>query len=434
MLLRKQFLSTFFILFLLTGCSSALFANIRAPAPTADKGVVGEQALPAVTTGMEAGPIDDPSQLKLAPVPFVLPIESAIGEIPVATEWIVAVDWPDSPTAVPVLSRPAQTRPLTAEQAQAMAKKFGFNRGLTVELHSGLSADESAALGLFVAFEGFRSLALSTTPYYYNDLAHWHKGPDLAYEQSVPIAEQFLQVSGWLNSPYEIGASDQGEGVLFLPLYNGLRFPVPAYAVRVAADGGVSGMNIYPLDDLSSIGDYPIMTAETAWSEALRLGQRTSYRVSPPLVEILTADLPIEYSSIPPAGESGDFFTTIWAYQPLSGDGAPIIRSSDFFRVTGDAAILRELALQTDRLVHLWGTVREGAPGLAELALERWETVPDAGGVPMFFGKINHDGNDTYLVDEANQRSFLLANAPAGLEAGAEVSVSGMPAAEDQLQ
>jgi hypothetical protein len=329
----------------------------------------------------------------------------------------------------------ARIEPLTAEAAATLARAYGFNGLLYVESRSGLSSGQAIESGLFVTFDESRTLSFAGLPYRYSDVANWNRGPDLPFAQAAPIAGQFLQENGWLTYPYETAVSDEGQGVLFFPVIDDVLLLTPAHSVRVTGSGDVSGMAIYPLDNLSQIGRYPIITAEMAWSQVQNPANHGDvfYRLVPPAGETAVASIfPTVYSNIPTPGEAGNFYTNIWAYLPLAGDSPPIIRSSDFFRIIGDAAVLNELAEQTDFVVHLWGTVRESAPDLLELELSRWETVSDAGGVPMFFGVIQQEGNHAFLVDEVNRTTYLLPDAPTGLLARDYAAVVGWPETEKE--
>ena len=368
----------------------------------------------------------------LPPLPPLTAYAEQMGEIPAGADWSLISELPQGPTAVTVLSQPAQTEPLTAELAAAIAQRYSFDEPLHVEARTGLSISDSAELGFFVAFDGSRTLSLSGPPYSYSDVANWNQGLDLPFAQAAPLADQFLQETGWLTFPYEMAESNQGEGVLFLPVLDGVKLLTPAYGVRVTANGGVSGMSIYPLETLSPLGDYSIITAEMAWSQVSAAGPGTFYRIVPPVGEMaVTALFPTEYSNLPAPGQVAEVYTNIWAYRPLTDDGPPRLQSSDFFRITGDAAMLNDLAEQTDYLVHLWGTVQENGSGLLELALEKWEVVTDAGGLPTFFGTIQQDGGQTFLADEANRTTYLLPNAPADLSSGDYAAVAGLPDAEN---
>jgi hypothetical protein len=172
------------------------------------------------------------------------------------------------------------------------------------------------------------------------------------------------------------------------------------------------------------------MSAEMAWKQLQDNPNMsgTFYRtVLPPPETAVAPAFPAEYTNIPAAGESGDFYTNVWAYRPLAGDGSVNVQTSDFFRVTGAAAMLDELAEQTDYLIHLWGTVQEPSPGLLELELSQWEAVPDAGGLPISFGTIQQEDDQTFLVDEANNATYLLPNAPVELQADDYAAVAGLP-------
>jgi hypothetical protein len=365
----------------------------------------------------------------LSPLPPFTSYSEQNGELPSDVTWVLATDLPQGAAAVTVLSQPAQTEPLTAEQANRIAITYGFNGPLYVEARPGLSVNDAADLGMFVAFDGARTLSLAGMPYSYSDISNWHQGLDLPFDEAAPIAERFLRAKGWLTFPYIMAESTQGEGVLFQPILEGVQLLSPAYGVRVAGNGQVSDVSIYPLDTLTPAGDFPIMTASMAW-EALEKDLNQSgifYRVKQPAVETTAVASPIEYSKFPSVQQEGEFYTNIWAYRPLSGDFPPVVRSIEFVRIAGDADMLNELVEKSDYLLHLWGRVDRPAAGLRELTLSNWEAIEDAGGLPMFFGTIRQDGYQTFLEDEANHTNYFLPDAPAELEAGNYVAVSGLP-------
>ncbi len=375
-------------------------------------------------------PIHTPNTADSKSLPLLPPLTSyseQSGELPGGLTWALKTELPQAAAAVPVLSQPARIGSLTAEQAANIAITYGFNGPLYVEARPGLTVNDAADLGMFVAFDGSRTLSLAAMPYSYSDIANWNQGLDLPFNEAAPIAEQFLLDKRWLTFPYAMDESTQGEGVLFLPILGGVQLLSPAYGVRVAGNGQVSGMFIYTLDTLTPAGEYPIMTSNMAWASLEKnLNQPgTFYRIKQPVLETTAVAFPTEYSNIPPAKEQGEFYTNIWAYRPLTGDFPPIVRSSDFFHVKGDVAMLNELVEQSDFLLHLWGKVDEPVAGLRELALSRWEAIEDAGGLPMFFGTIQQDGNQTFLVDEDNRTKYLLSSAPADLESGDYAAVSG---------
>lgn len=373
---------------------------------------------------------------ELPPLPPLTLYPDNSDAIPPSVAWTLAAELPDSPTAVTVLSQPGRPEPLTAEAAAFLAQTYGFDGPLYVESRRGLSTDQAIESGLFAAFDESHTLSFAGPPYRYSDAAHQNQGPDLPFAQAAPIAEQFLQENGWLTYPYETAVSDEGQGVVFFPLIDDGLLLTPAHSVRVAGNGGIVSMAIYPLENLNPIGRYPLITAEAAWSQVQNPADNGGvfYRLVPAADETAVADsFPIVYNNIPAPGETGDFYTTIRAYRPLAGDSPPIIRSSDFLRITGDTAVLNELAEQTDSVVHVWGTVREFAPGLLELELSRWETAADAGGVPTFFGVVQQADDQAFLVDEANRSRYLLPDAPADLSAGDYAAVEGWPEMENEV-
>jgi hypothetical protein len=107
------------------------------------------------------------------------------GELPSDVTWVLATDLPLAAAAIPVLSQPAKTEPLAAEQATSIAITYGFNGPLYVEVRPGLSVNDAADLGMFAAFDGARTLSLAGTPYSYSDISNWHQG--LVYPLMRPL-------------------------------------------------------------------------------------------------------------------------------------------------------------------------------------------------------------------------------------------------------
>ena len=265
-------------------------------------------------------PIHLPDTANSQAPPLLPPLTSyseASGELPDGLTWLLKTELPHAAAAVPVLSQPAQIEPLTAEQANRIAITYGFNGPLYVEARPGLSVNDAGDLGMFVAFDGARTLSLAGMPYSYSDISNWHQGLDLPFDEAAPIAERFLRAKGWLTFPYTMAESTQGEGVLFQPILEGVQLLSPAYGVRVAGNGQVSDVSIYPLDTLTPAGDFPIMTASMAW-ESLEKDLNQSgifYRIKQPAVETTAVASPIEYSKFPSVQQGGE---ALYQYLGLS--------------------------------------------------------------------------------------------------------------------
>lgn len=377
-------------------------------------------------------PVHAPAASALPELPALVPAISLSGYFPEDVIWSLATELPPAATAVAVLSQPAQPEPLTAEQAAETAQTYGFTGPFYVEYRSGFTMDELVDMGRFIVFDGPRNLALWGRPYFYKDGRYQSTAADLPFAEAAPIAEQFLTENGWLTFPYEMKESDQGEGVVFLPSLEGVLLSSPAYTVRVAADGGIASLFIYPLDDMAEVGSYPIVTAETAWQQLQADPNQPGifYQIDPPPMDT-PMTLPATYYSLPASDENSTVYNNIWVYRPLSGDEPPIVISNDFNQIHGDPAVIEALTAETDYLVKLTGFIEEPSPGLRTLSLTEWELVPDAGGLPMFFGQIAKEGEQTLLVDSENEKTYLLPDAPAALQAGDETVVAGMPATVD---
>lgn len=376
-------------------------------------------------------PTETPWQTEL----FEIPLGEPGAASPIQPTWELNVALPAAGETVVLLQQPAQTTPLWAEEAATIARQFGFE-ALYVDVSGGRSLAEAANQARFLAFDETRTLSLSSPPYTLSDVANWNQGLDLPFAQAAPIAETYLRELGLLTFPYQIVPSSQGEGVLFLPLVEDVLLSSPAYAVQVAANGQVSGVSIYPLDNISPAETGQIVSAELAWQQLqTNDGQKSLYfnvimpeaAVSPPQ--------PITYGTIPPASEEGDFYNTVWVARPLSGDGLPVVQSNRFFRITGDADRLNELAQHTDGIVHLRGLVMAEMGSLPTLALTDWEAT-DMGSLRTVYGVLQQVDTAWFLQEDGSGTQYRLPNPPDGLQVGQAAAVSGLPqtaAGQDQL-
>lgn len=392
--------------------------------PTVSFGAL-QSGVPALALPeMAVNPRSDAGELPR--LPRITPLFESQGNFPTAVRWALNSALPEGETAVLVTGQAVQPQaPLSAEAAAELAARYGFTEELFVEWHTTLSVAESAAIGWFVAFDGTRSLSLSSSPYYYNDSANVSNEPDLSFAEAAPIAEKFLLDQGWLTFAYQTQASTQGEGVLFYPQVDGLAAAFPAFAVRVAANGHIAAVMIWPDEPLTAVGQYPILQASTAW-EQLQSNPNAPgmvYQIYPPATGE-TDVLPTYYRNIPAPGETADVYTLLSVYRPLSNTGLPRISSTEFSQILGDGAMLNALAENSTGVVHLWGTV-DGEANRPTLLLEGWEALPQVGPLALISGLYQEANGNSQLETETD--TYLLTNVPAAVQPGDYVEVYGLP-------
>lgn len=320
-------------------------------------------------------------------------------------------------------------------EAEAFAAQFGFSGPVYMQEIPQFPTEPIEGIepmpmpeipASYYAFDGPRILNMQASGAFYSDRsAVFENSPGLPYSEAGPIAEAFLRERGLLNFPYEM-RQGFGNSVSFVRLVDGQPVSQSEIFVQVGSNGQVAYVSLQPLSTLTSVGTYPLRSAEDAW-QLLQSGvgnQNIPHMFVPnPEADILPAAtepavvISRYWSRTYQPGEEVHFKVMPGVYRPASGDGTPLIKILDF-DLRGSDSDLRAIAEQVSQTIHVWGTV---GPEANSIELSGWE-VASIEEMPYPAGTIERAGDQVLLHTELGE-TYILPNAPADLPDGLSVYV-----------
>lgn len=390
-----------------------------APSP-AERPLLPRFSGSAANTNQAAGLNAPPAALTIA--------EDAPGAFAAAVFTLNAA-LPAEPATAVVLRAP--TPPLTVEQAQQLALRFGFNGPIYTEIYpdiiqssANLPADAAPPPELrqtFYAFDGPRTLNVSEGVAYYTDggVSFDYTTP-LEFAQAAPLAEAFLQTRGLLDFPYALQPG-WGQEVFVLRLIDGRALAQPDISVGVNSDGEIAFVNYQVVGEQTVLGEYPLVSAEAAWQQ-LQAGITADIVAEiAPQTAVAPAELATGFQYWPRTHPSGpDVHLYAWpvAFAPVDGNGPPRIQVLGY-ALQADEATLAALAAQVGQTVHVWGSLDSAAN---VLSVAGWEPQPALN--PLFkTGTIQRVDGQARLQDAQSGETFILPDAPIDVAEGVPVNV-----------
>jgi hypothetical protein len=331
-------------------------------------------------------------------------------------------------------------------EAIELARRFGFSGPLYREVYPVFEPFEGeeemwawTPPVSYNAFDGERSLWIGEGYLHYNDAGAEPQAGQMpmAHEQARPIAEAFLQERGLLDFEYDISHYG-GYEVIFTRQINGRTSTHAQLYVSVGPNGQVSMVSYSPLRELTSLADYPIRSAADAWALLLELAQEEDFdfqRVfyntypGPGYVDPYQNNTD-EWSEhyrywerTYQVGQTITIYPHLMAFEPVGADVAPRIQA-DRFLLDGDANLLREMIDVIGRQVQVTGVVSQLGPRPV-LELLGWEALPeDEYRYTYSEGISQREGEQVFVITDEGEQ-ILLPDAPADLEDGVRISVSG---------
>ena len=322
--------------------------------------------------------------------------------------------------------------PLDVNRAKAIAGRWGFSG----PLYRFATPDESVlgeSIGLeaaplppdlpeFHLFDGVRSLAITEGAAYFSDESvPFNYETPRPFAERAPAAEAVLQSMGLLDFPYTL-ADGWGHEVWVNRELDGMGTNFPEISAGVGENGRLAFASYQPFDQLTVVGTYPLISAETAW-QGIQDGidEDTLFSITPATAdgESLPA-LPSGFKYWRRAHQSGQevhLYTFPTVFLPVDEGLPPLIYALNY-TVQTDAETSRALAEQVGVNVHFWGILDTATNALA---LTGWEPVSELN--PLIKnGTIQRQGEQVVLIDQEGG-SFILPDAPADLADGSAVNV-----------
>lgn len=321
---------------------------------------------------------------------------------------------------------------LTLDDMRAFADKLGLSGEIYLEWYPGTPTDTrelSVNQYAFRLFDGQERLAMyGGSDLYYENLTYLNsftQQPPLPFEQSRVIAEQFVQARGLLDMPYEV-RQGWGHEVQFVAVKEGRHINnYPILSLTITASGEVSSLSYRPLVADELVEDASLINAAQAWAyvqEHLEDGwfQYTIYPSDPNYYAPQPTGQTTHWERQFEAGQSVVLYSWLQVYRPTSGQGPVYLLSERNIALTGDPALLEELANAAGQNVRLEGQL-VGEPGKLSLQVTAW--APQTGPYDLYLnGTTRSEAGQMYLELPGGFR-FLIANAPADLPSDTPVGV-----------
>jgi hypothetical protein len=322
---------------------------------------------------------------------------------------------------------------LDENRAKAIAARWGFSGPLyqlappdktVVGETVGLDAAQLPAnLPEYHVFDGARSLVITEGAAYFVDssVPFDYESPQ-SFAQRAPAAEAVLQSMGLLDFDYALAAG-WGHEVWVNRILADMTTDFPEISVGVNENGRLAFASYQPFDQLTAVGTYPLISAETAWQQ-IQAGLDENMRFT------ITSAAAEQDSALPPqaagfqywpreqqSGPDVHLYSVPTVFLPVD-EGLPPLVNALNYTVQADETTLRDLAAQVGVNVHFWGTLDTNTN---ILVLAGWEPLPELN--PLIKnGTVQRQGEETLLI-EPQGGTFSLPNAPADLADGSHVNV-----------
>jgi len=273
---------------------------------------------------------------------------------------------------------------------------------------------------------------------------------NLPLEKRVQAAEAFLKKAGLLDFDYRVNDPlSQGRRVVFDRLFNGVPLlQTDNYNPYISVDVNDLGkvdIAMVGLNSMRPVGDYPIRSAEDAWSIVLGdpNDKRVQYTVTDPAVSMPQiqaswnrnyldgkVDITFYPNVLPSAEPGGQPWVTLGPFT-LRGDLSSLLDayngqqelSTEQKQMIASGAVSEKQAIGWSRFLHVWGQATTEENGVRYLQVEGWERSP----MPddYFFGILVEE-NGTRLFSAEDGQKWSLAELPADVPLGVRISVRGV--------
>jgi hypothetical protein len=370
---------------------------------------------------------------------------SGLGNLPQGLPLTIETELPSSPAQVGAYYR-QETSPLTLEAARLQANRWGLDAQFFMPgWMQSVTPDQLDRS--YIAVDGMQVLSMWNAELSFNNLSIFpvyegHQYPQTTLppsSQAVSTAMQYLFDRGYLNFPYQVDLSQYNYGLVnFYRLLDGLPINYHAASVKIDSLGDV-GFVWVGLEDYTSIGTYPVISAEEAWN-ILTADEQTDQRF---ISYYPTADgNPQFWGRVYSAGQPAQVFGAPIYLPPADGASTPYVQLNNLV-LSGDISGLLDYLKSGQGYIHAWGEVEE-VEGTRQLQLAGWEPFDEFGG--YFNGTVRRTADGNFLeLEDGRQLSLpeLPADVPADIPLYAQGGVVGdtlewfilqvHPASENQM-
>lgn len=322
---------------------------------------------------------------------------------------------------------------MTLERARQIADQFGFSGPLYTQPLPEGNIPEAERLSMQQVYTAFddngRILNIDAYGVYYSDNNLEYQGySTMELSQSGPIAEAFLQERGLLDFEYEMRRG-WGNEVWFVRVIDGKAVNQPEITVGVTSEGQVIFVSMQKLNNLDTLGNYPLRTAVAAWEliQGGVMANNIAYSYLPNFDEQPT----VEPAIVDPFADQYRFWQRQYAagsevivyswpsiYVAADGSSAPRIEAYPLI-LQGDTAELQAIADNAFNQFRFTGQVSENG---RFLNVESWELLNQEQETLYLQGTVQTvDGQTQFTTDSGD--TYILPDAPADLPVDERVNV-----------
>lgn len=313
-------------------------------------------------------------------------------------------------------------------QARILADQLGFTGPLYMQkIAPEFAPPESEIVSpVYNAFAGQRILSIGHTGLNFEDrsVVIDYLNP-LPFSEKAPLVEAQLTEWGLLDFPYEMRELPTGDLVIYR-LIEGVAVEQNEFNFMVNQAGEVGYFDYHPLRLIDTLGNYPLLSAETAWQQLQTPAGRAAarYQLSQlplpadedPVVDFVN---PRSWTYVTEPGQELHLYMTPAVFEATDGSGLHLMYGN--LTLTGAEKDMAEIAAHLSDVLHVWGNVGE-LDGAKTLEVAGWEKV-DMVQYETVEGTITYADGQA-LLQTIDDDTFILAAAPADIPAGVEGYVS----------
>jgi hypothetical protein len=364
--------------------------------------------------------------------PSLLPLADALGlgyggsgsgNLPQRLPLTLETELPASPAQVGAYYR-LENSPLTLDAARQIASQWGMAAHFyTPAWMQSVTPDQLERS--YIAVDGMQVLSMWNGELSFNNISIFpvyegHQYPQTALppsDQAIATATQYLLDRGYLDFPYQVDLSQYNYGLVnFFHLLDDLLITYHAASVKIDSLGEVGSVWV-SREDYTSVGMYPIISAEEAWNILID-NEPTDQRS----ISYYPAGdgNPKYWGRVYPSGQVVQVFGAPTYLSPADGSSTPYVQLNNLV-LSGNISGLLEYLQSDHGYIHAWGIVQE-VDGTRQLELAGWEPFDEFSG--YFNGTVHRSAEGDFLELEYG-RELSLPDLPADVPADIPLYVQG---------
>jgi hypothetical protein len=325
---------------------------------------------------------------------------SGSGNLPQDLPLTIETDLSASPLQVGAFYR-LESTPLTLQEARQLAVQWGLDAQFYMPAWmQSVTTDQLERS--YIAVDGMQVLSMWNGELSFNNSSIFpvyegHQYPQTALppsDQAITTATQYLVDRGYLDFPYQVDLSQYNYGLVnFYRLLGDLPITYHAASVKIDSHGEVGSVWV-SREDYTSVGTYPVISAEEAWN-ILITDEPTDQRT----ISYYPArdGNPKYWGRVYPSGQVAQVFGAPTYLPPADGSPTPYVQLNNL-QLSGDISGLLEYLQSDHGYIHAWGEVQD-VDGTRQLQLAGWEPFDEFSGYFNGIARRSAEGDFLELED-----------------------------------